>query len=98
MQMNKEIRNSILIVIIVVLIAVGISFAQKKKGEVNSATSPSASQTPEDGLLDPTQYGLPSSAKEVRSSRTEYGTQFELSPGEYADVSFGNGPTTTPNP
>lgn len=98
MSMNKELRNTVLIVIIIVIIAIGISFMQKKKEGANGAASPSASQTPEGDLLDPTHYGLPPSAREIRSSRTEYSTQFELSPGQYADVSFGDGPTATPNP
>lgn len=41
--------------------------------------------------LNPTQFGLPTTAKELPKRRTDRTATFDLGDGRYADVSFGAG-------
>ncbi|OGY31211.1 MAG: hypothetical protein A3C02_04825 [Candidatus Andersenbacteria bacterium RIFCSPHIGHO2_02_FULL_45_11] len=66
------------------LILIGITISNTEFVE-NSQQSP----TRDIGLLDPVEFNLPATAKEIPEKRTETSATFEISPGKFAAVSSG---------
>ncbi len=82
-------RNSIILICILAVVIIGTTKFARRHANTTAQPTITPSSAPTDDLLNPTDYNLPPTAKEVRNLRTPSSVTFELSPGKYAAVSFG---------